>query len=131
MNSKVTYIRLLTDCFDRMFYFYRDVIGLEPKIGTPEDFYAEFQAGDIRVSIFERKLMAEALEMLPVENIHECQDKSVLIFEVDDVDKVAEELEKKGVPLLYPPTDRFEWHVRTLHIRDPAGNIIEINAPLA
>ncbi len=130
MKGTVTYVRLLTDCFNEMFDFYTDVMGLECKIGAHDDVYAEFLAGSIKIAIFDRKLMAEALEMTPTENIHECQDKTVIIYQVDDVDAVADELNKKGFPILYPPTTRHEWGVRTLHIRDPSGNIIEINSIL-
>ena len=44
---------------------------------------------------------------------------------VDDVDRVAAELDARGVPLLNGPVDR-EWGVRTVSFTDPDGHIWEV-----
>ena len=48
-----------------------------------------------------------------------------LTINVDDVDAVCAELERRGVTLLNGPLDR-PWGVRTAAFRDPAGHIWEI-----
>jgi len=55
-----------------------------------------------------------------------------LAFKVSppEVDQCAEELVKKGVALVSPPTDRSFGH-RTLFFRDPDGNLLEIYAEIA
>lgn len=45
------------------------------------------------------------------------------------VDRCAEELTRKGVAILSPPTDRAFGH-RTLFFRDPDGNLLEIYAEI-
>lgn len=48
-----------------------------------------------------------------------------LTLDVDDVDRLCEELTARGVNLLNGPMDR-PWGVRTASFRDPAGHIWEI-----
>ncbi len=47
-----------------------------------------------------------------------------------DVDRCAEELLRRGVEVLSPPTDRAFGH-RTLFFRDPDGNLLEVFAEIA
>ena len=49
--------------------------------------------------------------------------------EVAAVDQCADELTRKGVALLSPPTDQPFGH-RTLFSRDPDGNLLEIYAEI-
>jgi lactoylglutathione lyase len=46
-------------------------------------------------------------------------------LEVDDVDAMCAELERRGVTLLNGPMDR-PWGIRTASFRDPGGHIWEI-----
>jgi catechol 2,3-dioxygenase-like lactoylglutathione lyase family enzyme len=46
-----------------------------------------------------------------------------------DVARCHEELVRRGVTILEPPTDQF-WGHRTVFFRDPEGNILEIYADL-
>ncbi len=46
-----------------------------------------------------------------------------------EVDQCADELVKKGVELVSPPTDRPFGH-RTLFFRDPDGNLLEVYADI-
>jgi catechol 2,3-dioxygenase-like lactoylglutathione lyase family enzyme len=50
-----------------------------------------------------------------------------LAFKVSapDVDQCADELMRKGIELVSPPTDRAFGH-RTLFFRDPDGNLLEV-----
>ena len=46
-----------------------------------------------------------------------------------EVDRCAEALEARGVPLVGKPVDQ-PWGHRTSYFRDPDGNVIEIYADL-
>ena len=46
-------------------------------------------------------------------------------IDVDDVDAMVAELEKRGVTLLNGPMDR-PWGVRTASFQDPGGHIWEL-----
>jgi catechol 2,3-dioxygenase-like lactoylglutathione lyase family enzyme len=48
-----------------------------------------------------------------------------LTLEVDDVDAMCAELERRGVELVNGPIDR-PWGIRTAAFQDPAGNVWEI-----
>jgi len=57
-------------------------------------------------------------------------DKVALTFEVADVDTAYKALRSKGVEFVTEPHDQDAWVLRVAHLRDPEGNLIEINAPL-
>ncbi|HEV2448794.1 MAG TPA: VOC family protein [Thermoplasmata archaeon] len=123
--------RLLVKDFRASWRFYRDVLGLRPLSGHGEPPYGEFALSAHTVlGIFDRKLMAKAVGLLPGRYSTRPIGRSALIWEVKDVDAVAARLRRKGVRLLSPPTDRPEWQLRTLHLRDPDGYLIEIESRL-
>jgi uncharacterized glyoxalase superfamily protein PhnB len=53
-----------------------------------------------------------------------------IIFETDDVDAAIEELRGRGAPVSAEPADRTDWGIRVGYIRDPDGNLLELNQPL-
>jgi lactoylglutathione lyase len=120
-------IRLLVKDFETSWRFYRDVLGLTPVKGHGSPPYGEFVwEGQAIVAIFDRKLMAEAVGLAPGRYPAKNMGRSSLIFEVTDVDAVAKRLRARGVRLLKGPTDRPVWELRTIHLRDPDGYLIEI-----
>jgi len=50
-------------------------------------------------------------------------------FSAPEVDQCADELIRRGVTLLSPPTDQVFGH-RTLFFRDPDGNLLEVFAEI-
>jgi lactoylglutathione lyase len=124
------YTRLLVNDFPACFRFYRDVIGLAPHLGGETDTYAEFATGSTRIALFDRGEMSAAVGTAGLPPHAEAQDAVCIVFGVDDVDAVERRLESAGVPLVVGATDRPTWDVRTLHVRDPDGRLVEINTPL-
>ncbi|MFN2614454.1 MAG: VOC family protein [Actinomycetota bacterium] len=122
---KLTHVRLLVDRFRECFVFYRDVIGLETSFPEHDGPYAEFNLGDDRhLGLFDRSLMDAAIG--EAAGRARGADVTALIFHVDDPDAEARRLRGLGVPLLAEPTDRPQWGERTVHVRDPDGNIVEL-----
>jgi lactoylglutathione lyase len=121
---------LLVKNFAECFHFYRDVLGLASRFGDSDGVYAEFDAGGFTLALFGRGAMADAVGAanLPVQCT--AQDRVCLIFEVKDVEKAWVKLREAGVEAAAEPTDHPEWGVRTAHLRDPDGNLIEINQPI-
>ena len=78
------------------------------------------------LAIFDRQRMAEALETTHKPKDVDCQDRVALIFEVKDVDATYNHLKKQGLKFVTKPTDRPAWGLRTSHLRDPDGNLIEL-----
>jgi len=128
---ELTHIRLLVSDFPGCFRFYRDVLGLAPGFGDENGVYAAFPVGAARIALFRRDLMAEAVgtQSRPAEA--EAQDRVAVIIAVPDVDAAYEAIKNRGGSFINPPHDRPDWSIRCAHLRDPDGNLIEINKDFA
>ncbi len=82
------------------------------------------------VTIFDRKLMAKAVGLDPGQSPRRSVGRSALIFEVKALDSLAKRLRRRGVRLLRGLTDRPDSQLRTIHLRDPDGYLIEIYSDL-
>ena len=54
----------------------------------------------------------------------------MLVFEATDLDSTVEALKARGADFVAELQDRPDWGIRTAHLRDPEGNLIELNEPL-
>jgi len=59
------------------------------------------------------------------------REKLMVSFSVDNVDETFTALKAKGVTFISEPTDMPDWGMRTLYLRDPEENLIELFTPLA
>ena len=126
---KLTHVRLLVDDFETCSAFYSDKLGLERTVEAP-GIYAEFRTGDAIFSLYKRSLQAETLGAeLPPKPPD--ADQAAVIFAVDDVDNAYRTLSERGVEFLGEPHDMTQAFLRVAHLRDPEGNLIEINHPLS
>jgi catechol 2,3-dioxygenase-like lactoylglutathione lyase family enzyme len=114
---KLSQVRMLVDDPGEAFRFYRDELGLTPTFGEEGEPYASFG----EVAIFSREGQADAVEL------RGAGDGALLVLEVDDADEWARRL---GSRVVAGPTDQPEWGGRVVHLRDPAGNLIELFQPL-
>lgn len=121
------HLRLLVDRFDECFRFYRDVLGLGVRYGDENAAYAEFKTAGVHLALFGRQAMAAAVgQPVRTRPSHHCGD-AVIVLRVDDVDATVNRIQKRGGKVMVPATDRPDWGCRTAHLRDPEGNLIEIN----
>jgi catechol 2,3-dioxygenase-like lactoylglutathione lyase family enzyme len=127
---QLTHVRLLVSRFDECFRFYRDVMGLTPTWGEEGDGYADFAAGPTNLALFRRAAMADTVgtAALPVEAA--AQDRVALILRVDDLGATVQQVETRGGAFVVGPTDHTDWGIRTAHLRDPDGNLIELYVEL-
>lgn len=130
MSPRYEFTRLLVSNFRACFLFYRDVLGLQVGFGTEDDTYADFRLGDVNISLFDKREMSEALGTTHLPAAQAVQDAVCLVFAVEDVDAACEQFAGRGITLAVAPTDHPDWGIRTAHLRDPDGNLIEINHPL-
>lgn len=124
-------VRLLVSDFRKSWHFYRDRLELTPAKGHGEPPYGEFTwNGQPLLALFDRKLMATAVGLGRGRPSKKSVGLSAVVFEVKDVDQVARRLRSRTVRLFRGPTDRPEWALRTIHLFDPDGNLVEIYSRL-
>ena len=129
--TKLDNVRLLVTSFDASFRFWRDAMGFKVTWGKEGETYAHFVApGGGHVAIFDRAEMARAVGTEALPSAAKAQDTVCLVFEVADVNESYAALQKKGVTFVGPPTDKKSWGIRTAHLRDPDGNLIELMTSL-
>ena len=125
---KLTHTRLLVANYAACFRFYRDVMQFEVLWGDEEGSYADFRVGDgSLLAVNARGVMKEVVGEAP---FSERSDSVVLIFEVEDLEHAVQTLKERGATFVTETRDRPSWDVRTAHLRDSAGNLLELNTPL-
>ena len=102
--------------------FYRDVFDSELKF--EDEASAVFAFGSTLVNLL-RTTAAEELIGPAVVAPPEAGSRLQFTLDVDDVDAMCTELERRGVKLINGPMDR-PWGVRTACFADPGGHIWEI-----
>jgi len=127
-GSSITHVRLLVEAYAACFRFYRDCLGFEPTFGDADSGYADFDTGDVTLALFASEEMDAALDETPPSGVG--RDRVCVVLRVADVDETAAELRRNDVELVAVPTDHLEWGIRTVHVRDPDGTLIECNEPL-
>lgn len=124
MKVLKSYTRLLVSNIEACFNFYRDVMEFQVTMDAVHEGYADFAAGDLNLALFRRQEMAE---MVGTENKPadvECQDKVVLIFSVNDLEEVYQNLKRKGIQFTKSPMNNPYYGIKTAYLRDPDGNLI-------
>ena len=131
---KINNIRLLVTDFDNCFRFYSEKLGLKVTWGKIGGDYASFDIGlesnNMGLSIFKSDLMAKKIGNLEKSLPLSSREKTVIVLQVDDVDKTYEELTSNGVKFINEPKDIAGWGSRVAHFRDPEDNLIEIYCEL-
>ena len=129
---KFSNVRLLVKDYKKCFKFYTEQLGLEPAWGDEDGCYASFKVAEgiegfaIFVSDFMAPAVGNAEKTQPVG----CREKSMISFEVENVDDTYQAFLAKGIDFINQPTDMPDWGMRVVHLRDPEENLIEFFTPL-
>lgn len=127
---KLSSVRLCVDDIKACYAFYRDVMKLRPRFDATDSVYAEFDlGGTTSLALFDHKLMQQAIGVSH-DDAERPAERVVVAFEVESVDTTFAELASRGATVARPPTDQPHWMLRVAHVRDPAGNLIEIHEAL-
>ncbi len=126
----LSHVRLLVANFAACYRFYRDVFQLHPHWGDENGGYASFhqhQPDQVTLALFDRTAMSATIgtDALPLDAT--CQDRSMLIFEVENVDAEVERMRAMGVKIEFGPQTFPDWGYRGAYVRDPDGNLIELS----
>ena len=122
---KLTHTRILVDRYQQCYRFYKDILNLECTWGDEDSNYAQFQAGNTLIAIFDKRQMLDDLDEKSPAFGTPANDV-MLIFAVEDVDRTYQELQEK-IEFITAPHDRKDWGIRVAHFRAPNGTLIEIN----
>ncbi|MEH2161429.1 MAG: VOC family protein [Nostoc sp.] len=126
MKLQLTHLRLLVSNYKDSFLFYRDLLKFDVDWGDEDSGYAEFNTGYLKLGLFKKELMAEVVPRIEQPSYIVNRDKIALIFAVDNVDEVYQQVKSQSAIVVTEPQDRSDWGIRTAHFRDPDGNLIEI-----
>ena len=126
MKLQLTHLRLLVSNYKDSFLFYRDLLKFDVDWGDEDSGYAEFNIGYLKLGLFKQELMAQVVPRVEQPSYVVNRDKIALIFAVDNVDEVYEQVKNQNAIVVTQPQDRPDWGIRTAHFRDPDGNLIEI-----
>ena len=128
---RLSHIRILTDQFPVMFRFYRDALELRVRWGDEHGIYADLDTGTgVDIALFSRERIAEIVGTAGLPPSGSSQDPVMLIIAVDDVDFRANRLVEHGAVLVNSAADQPDHGIRSAHLRDPDGNLIELNTEL-
>ena len=130
---KFSNVRLLVKDFAKCFKFYSEQLGLEPAWGDENSCYASFKVADgiEGFALFVSDFMAPAVGNADKTQPSGYREKSMVSFEVANVDESYQSLSAKGINFINQPTDMPDWGMRVVHLRDPEENLIELFTPLA
>jgi catechol 2,3-dioxygenase-like lactoylglutathione lyase family enzyme len=130
---KFSNVRLLVKDYKKCFRFYTGQLGLEPAWGDEEGCYASFKVaeGIEGFAIFVSDYMAPAVGNADKTQPEGYREKSLVSFEVENVDETFQTLSNKGITFVNQPMDMPDWGMRVVHLRDPEDNLIELFTPLA
>ena len=130
---KFSNVRLLVKDFAKCFKFYSEQLGLEVAWGDENGCYASFKVADgiEGFALFVSDFMAPAVGNGDKAQPSGYREKSMVSFEVTNVDESYQSLLAKGINFINQPTDMADWGMRVVHFRDPEENLIELFTPLA
>ena len=130
---KFSNVRLLVKDFKQCFKFYTEQLGLEPAWGDEDGCYASFKVADgiEGFAIFVSDFMAPAVGNADKTQPEGYREKSMVSFEVANVDETYQSLMAKGISFINQPVDMSDWGMRVVHLKDPEDNLIELFTSLA
>ncbi len=129
---KFNNVRLLVKDYRKCFNFYTQKLGFEP-LWDVEECYGAFKVaiGIEGLALFLSDYMAPTVGNADQAQPAGGREKSMICFEVENVDETYKALLAKDVVFINEPTDKPGWGIRVVHLRDPEENLIELYTPLA
>jgi predicted enzyme related to lactoylglutathione lyase len=129
------YPRLLVTRYTETFRFYEAVLPalIDAKLarGDENSHYANWDVdGQGVLALFERAAIADVAGTTKLPLDAPRQDAAMLVLKVEDVDAALAMAVSRGGKVVAPAQDRPAWGptLRTAHLRDPEGTLIEIQS---
>jgi predicted enzyme related to lactoylglutathione lyase len=133
VKMDVLHPRLLVSGFAECFRFYDavlpELLGAVLMRGGPEGPYAHWDVGSEGVlSLLARDAMAQVLGTGQPPGEVAAPDGVMLVSRVPDADQAYDVCLKHGGRPASAPEDRPGWGLRAAYVRDPEGNLLELQA---
>lgn len=117
---KFASVRLITSDIERLIEFYQRLSGIEAV--RLADGFAEMRFANSTLAISSENL----IKLFNVGAATAAANQSAILeFEVEDVDVVFERMKASGTTIVMPTT-LMPWGNRSLLLRDPDGNLVNI-----
>jgi|ERR1051325_7949689 len=116
MFKQLDYTMVVVSDMDHSVEFYRDTLGIPLKFQSPE--WTEFATGTTTLALHGG---GKVSENPPAEDPSKIAGACSIGFNVDDVEKVYEELQAKEVKFIMPPTQREGEGIKLAVALDPDG----------
>ncbi|MGD2184303.1 VOC family protein [Lusitaniella coriacea] len=126
MNFQYVYTRLNVENFQTCKAFYRDVLNLSVKFEDERDEYVEFDAGSLRITLFNREKLTDFISRDESLTYDSHSARVVLSFQVSNVEEAVAYLQTHGVEMLNVPTNYPDRGFISTCFRDPDNNLIEL-----
>lgn len=126
MNFQYIYTRLNVENFQACKAFYRDVLNLNIKFEDDTDEYVEFDAGSMRITLFNREKLTDFISRNESLTYDSHSASIVLSFQVSNMEEAVAYLKTHGVEMLNMPTNYPDRGFISTCFRDPDGNLIEL-----
>src|ERR1022692_1441047 len=110
--TRVDFVGVPTHDLPKAVEFYGETLGLERFVYLEERHYAEFETGNLTLSVIDAEKMG--LEHAPI--------RSGIALHVDDVSATRATLEERGVSFARDPLDTGVCHMAIFD--DPDGNLL-------
>lgn len=117
---KFASIRLVTEQFEDLLSFYKNLSEIEPV--RLADGFAEVRFEGAVLAISAQQLVARFNAGAAIAAANR---SAILEFQVADVESVRDRLAQENVEIVMPPT-RMPWGNLSLLVRDPDGNLVNI-----
>ncbi|CAN7679963.1 VOC family protein [Duganella sp. LjRoot269] len=117
---KFASIRLVTEQFEALLAFYKDLSEIEAV--RLADGFAEVRFEGAVLAISAQQLVARFNAGAAIAAANR---SAILEFQVADVESVRDRLAQENVEIVMPPT-RMPWGNLSLLVRDPDGNLVNI-----
>jgi uncharacterized glyoxalase superfamily protein PhnB len=117
---KFASIRLVTEQFEDLLSFYKNLSEIEPV--RLADGFAEVRFEGAVLAISAQQLVARFNAGAAIAAANR---SAILEFQVADVESVRDRLAQENVEIVMPPT-RMPWGNLSLLVRDPDGNLVNV-----
>ena len=117
-------VRLVTRDVDRLAAFYRLITSVEPERPAPQ--FANFSFGSVALAISAETVIQQFNAGAAIAAANR---SAIIEFQVDDVDAFHARLPVEIDVAMQPAT--MPWGNRSMLLRDPDGNVVNIFAPPA